>query len=169
MSIFDKMKTGLNQVKDKAQQTVEVTKLSSQLSSKRRDIQDHYEQLGELVYRASGMSKTASTSMDEAEGQMTDLCREIALLEEQAIALEQELHRVKGEQLCHSCGSVVVEGSRFCGKCGKAFDPDTIIVEPEVKKFYQPTNTNPVSEEAAAADTEHVDAAPEPEDSNKPE
>jgi hypothetical protein len=182
MSIFNKMKTGLNQVKDKAQQTVEVTKLSSQLSSKRREIQDHYEELGELVYRASGMSKNATTSMDEAEGQMTTLCREIAQLEDQVITLEQVLHRVKGEQLCLSCGSVVPEESRFCSRCGKAFEPETTIVEPEIK-YYQTTYTAPSqssvseprnSEEAATTDTVHSDAAEDThstasEDSNKPE
>ncbi|MFD0617086.1 zinc ribbon domain-containing protein [Paenibacillus sp. GCM10027629] len=160
MSIFDKMKSGLNQVKDKAQQTVEYTKLYTQIASKRKDIQEHYEQLGELVYRASGMSTVTSTSMDDAEGRMKGLCREISELEIQIVALEQELARVKGEKLC-SCGEAAPYEAKFCSHCGNSFKEEIYVAE-------VPIAVTPSSEErtdhvhSKSVDSEPVDAdAPE--------
>lgn len=98
MDLFDKMKSGLNQVKDMASQTVEVSKLHTQIFSKKRDIQHHYEQLGEIVYRASGMSPQSSIPMSEGEQRMTALCREISVMEMQLIQLEQELKIAKQSQ-----------------------------------------------------------------------
>jgi len=162
MSIFDKMKSGLNQVKDKAQQTVEYTKLYTQISSKRKDIQERYEQLGEIVYRASGISTIASTSMDDAEVRMKGLCREIAELETQIVALEQELARVKGERVC-SCGESIPYEAKFCSHCGRSFADEVYDVE-------KPTVVAPSSsEETNTAHIKSADAEPSgSEDSEQP-
>ncbi|WP_028547185.1 double zinc ribbon domain-containing protein [Paenibacillus taiwanensis] len=132
MSFFDKMKSGLSsglsQVKDKAQQTVEVTRLYSTISTKRKDIQQRYGELGELVYRASGVGKGPRVSESEAEAQMARICAEVARLEIEVEQLEEEMHRVKGEKVC-ACGTAAPLQSKFCSRCGKSF-PTPVSSEP---------------------------------------
>ncbi|WP_152396088.1 hypothetical protein [Paenibacillus guangzhouensis] len=153
MSLFDKMKSGLNQVKDKAQQTVEYTKLYAQIASKRKDIQEQYEQLGEIVYRASGMSTIASTSMDDVEGRMKGICREISVLETQLIALEQELARVKGERIC-SCGETSPYDSKFCSRCGKPFADEVIVSQAPIDLTSSPEAKAQAENEQAPTNAE---------------
>ncbi|MDK8183464.1 zinc ribbon domain-containing protein [Paenibacillus sp. UMB4589-SE434] len=132
MSFFDKMKSGLSsglsQVKDKAQQTVEVTRLYSTISTKRKDIQQRYGELGELVYRASGAGKGPRAFESEAEAQMARICEEIAKLEIEVEQLEEDMHRVKGEKVC-SCGTAAPLQSKFCSRCGKSF-PTPVLSDP---------------------------------------
>lgn len=134
MSFFDKMKSGLHQVKGKAQHTVEITKLYTQIQVKKKDLQQHFAKLGETVYQSSGMGKQKAESVDDHQDQMVKLCREIAHMEEEIEELEQEMHRLKGDKQCR-CGSYVPQEALFCSRCGHKFaaaygQGDAIVIDP---------------------------------------
>lgn len=114
MSFFDKMKTGLNQVKDKAQQTVEATKISTQISSKRRERTAQLAGLGEMVHEAF----MAGNLSDQVE-RIDSMSKAVLRIDGEIELLEQQLVQVKGEKVC-SCGAVVPAESKFCHSCGKA-------------------------------------------------
>lgn len=120
MSFFDKMKSGLHQVKGKAQHTVEITKLYTQIQVKKKELQQHFAKLGETVYESSGIGKQKSVTVDDHQDKMVQLCRDIAKMEEEIDELEQEMHRLKGDKLC-VCGTYVAQEALFCSRCGHKF------------------------------------------------
>lgn len=123
LSFMDKMKLGLNQVKDKAQQTVEVTRISAQIAGKKKDKTAQYTLLGELVHEAYINQKLA-----EQMHHIESLSQAIQRLEGEIAALEKQLRKAKGEKIC-ACGAVITQESRFCNHCGQAMplEPTEII------------------------------------------
>lgn len=113
MSFFDKMKTGMNQVKDKAAQTVEITRISSQISNKRKERSTQLEKLGEIVHQAD-LNGTLQESLEHIQSISTTITQ----VELEIESWESHLMKVKGEKRC-DCGAVIPVDSRFCNSCGK--------------------------------------------------
>ncbi|BFH69048.1 hypothetical protein J27TS7_06500 [Paenibacillus dendritiformis] len=123
MSFMDKMKLGLNQVKDKAQQTVEITRISAQIAGKKKEKTTQFALLGELVHEAY-----VKQELTEQMPRIESLSQTIQRLEGDLAALEKQLYKAKGEKLC-GCGAVIAQESRFCNHCGQAvpLEPDEVI------------------------------------------
>ncbi|MFD3273698.1 zinc ribbon domain-containing protein [Paenibacillus dendritiformis] len=135
---MDKMKLGLNQVKDKAQQTVEVTRISAQIAGKKKEKTAQFTLLGELVHDA--YVKQELTKQMEHIG---SLSQAIQRLEGEIAALEKQLYKAKGEKLC-ACGAVITQESRFCNHCGQAvpLEPSEIIPASRVRRDDPPIAVN---------------------------
>src|SRR5690554_5386273 len=95
MSFLGKMKTGFSQVKDKAQHTVESTRLSAHISSKKKEISSIQQKLGELVYKKYSTGdesigslefKTFCESIDTFKGEIKQLEIELLKSEEKCTA-----------------------------------------------------------------------------------
>ncbi|MEI7026881.1 zinc ribbon domain-containing protein [Paenibacillus sp. y28] len=112
MSFLKKIKDGASAAKSKAQQTVDVTRLSAQISTHRRDIERAYAAIGEEMYQAylgGGDSNQESAIKAQCE-LIDDLYAKIK-------ALDLKIADIKGEKLCH-CGTIVQKESKFCPSCG---------------------------------------------------
>ncbi|MFM9279398.1 zinc ribbon domain-containing protein [Paenibacillus jiagnxiensis] len=118
MSFLNKMKSSLNQVKDKAQQTVETTRLSAQISAKRKEKTTKFTELGEIVHRAY-----CAGELSEKVSQIDELSKAVLLIDEEIEHLEQQLLKLKGEKTC-TCGAVVGYDSKFCNSCGQTLQHD---------------------------------------------
>lgn len=118
MSFFDKMKQGASDVAKKAQQTVEITKLKTQISLKEREIEKTCTYIGEAVFRsyANGDWKLAGQDIDSYCEHITGLRRDIR-------AIEAKVKAVRNEKEC-SCGKIVPLEVKFCPTCGHAFDDE---------------------------------------------
>ena len=125
MSFLDRMKSGLSQVKDKAQQTIEITRIQAQVSAKKKEKAFVFQQLGELVHQAHLEGKLT----DQAEA-ISGFSSSIQQLDAEIQALEIEALKVKGETAC-SCGAVIPLGSKYCNSCGTEVQPAVIIIEAE--------------------------------------
>jgi division protein CdvB (Snf7/Vps24/ESCRT-III family) len=112
VSFFDKIKEGAKKGTELAQQTVELTKINSQISSKKKEIEDRYNKIGHIVYDSRLSNQTA-----DSEVTIQLLCKEVAGLFDEINVLEQKIQEVKKERTC-TCGTVVSTDVKFCPKCG---------------------------------------------------
>ncbi|CAH8771193.1 zinc ribbon domain-containing protein [Paenibacillus dendritiformis] len=135
---MDKMKLGLNQVKDKAQQTVEVTRISAQIAGKKKEKTAQFTLLGELVHEAY-----VKQALPDEMHRIGSLSQAIQRLEDEIAALEKQLYKAKGEKLC-ACGAVITQESRFCNHCGQAvpMEPTEIIPASLVRRDDPPIAVN---------------------------
>lgn len=117
MSFFDKMKQGASGAAKKAQQTVEVTKLRSQISSKEKEMDKLYARIGESIYRAFSAGDVALS-----ETEVMEYCDLLHGLDQEIDRVEEKIRNIKFEKTC-SCGSISSVGVKFCPDCGKRF-PD---------------------------------------------
>ncbi|BFT71889.1 MULTISPECIES: hypothetical protein [Paenibacillus] len=115
MSFFDKVKQGATDAAKKAQQTVELTKLKAQVSSKEKEIEKFYNLIGESVYAAymSGDIARAGEIVERFSLGIDAVKQEIAVLDQKIIELRNEKECV--------CGKVVVADTKFCSSCGHQF------------------------------------------------
>ncbi|MDD9268083.1 hypothetical protein ACFPES_13675 [Paenibacillus sp. GCM10023248] len=115
MSFFDKVKQGASDAAKKAQQTVEITKLKAQISSKEKEIEKFYGLIGESVYSAYMTGDTARY------GEIVErLSHGIAMVKQEIVQLEQKLIELRNEKEC-VCGKVVAADTKFCSTCGHQF------------------------------------------------
>ncbi|OXM87289.1 hypothetical protein [Paenibacillus rigui] len=123
MSFFDKMKQGASDAAKKAQQTVEITKLKTQISLKEREIEKSCTYIGEAVFRsyANGDWKQAGKDIEGYCLHITGLRRDISVL-------EVKMKEIKNEKVC-SCGKVVALDVRFCPTCGNPFEDERYFDE----------------------------------------
>ncbi|UVI29574.1 zinc ribbon domain-containing protein [Paenibacillus spongiae] len=117
MGIFDKIKQGATKAADMAQQTVEVTRLNSQISTKRKEIDRCLTQMGQFVFDAY-----RNTDLAAAEPQIDSISQEILHLQREIISLEMKISEIKNEKHCPGCSNTVPYASKFCNGCGHRFE-----------------------------------------------
>jgi len=113
--ITETVSKGVSTATEKAQQTVEITRLHAQISGKRKEIEKRYIEIGELVYES--YSKGAGDFSDPKIG---TICGEISGFLQEIEGLDERMMQLKGEKECE-CGRKVPYDSRFCPSCGHKF------------------------------------------------
>jgi hypothetical protein len=119
MGFFDKIKEGAGKAADLAKETVEVTRLNTQISSKKREIEKNHYRIGELIFNAFQLNDLAAV-----EDQVTTICQEISALLTDIQQLELKIKEVKNEKNC-VCGKTIALNAKFCPSCGHKFITDT--------------------------------------------
>ncbi|OXS52274.1 hypothetical protein B1A99_34715 [Cohnella sp. CIP 111063] len=154
--ITDTVSKGVTTATEKAQQTVEITKLNNQISGKRKDIDKLYAAIGEAVYEAY-LAKDLSASED----QVRPKCEEISAIREEIAGLDARIKAIRNEKDCESCGKRVSEETRFCPSCGHAFPPPVVEKEPIQVDLHVPEEPHgaETSEAAEASDSPDVSDA----------
>lgn len=116
MSFFQKIKTGAAKAADKAQRTVETTKLSAQIAKKRKELKDNYTEIGAIVYKAY---QTGDLSL--AEPDIARLAQANAAIEEVIASLHEKIRELNDEHLC-VCGQTVQANAAYCFACGRKLE-----------------------------------------------
>lgn len=116
MSFFEKMKQGASEAAKKAQQTVEITKLRAQISSKEKEKEKTFSLIGEAVYKFHSAGDWKKSGPDVAA-----YCQHIAGLEQDIQTIELKIKEAKHEKVCQ-CGKVVAREVKFCSGCGHQFE-----------------------------------------------
>jgi predicted RNA-binding Zn-ribbon protein involved in translation (DUF1610 family) len=128
MSFFKKLSEtvskGVSTATEKAQQTVEITKLNVQISGKRKEIEKLFTTIGESVYEAY-LEKDQSL----AQVKVVPISEEITAIRNEINALDDRIKAIRNEKDC-VCGKRVPFDTRYCPSCGHAFP------EPEIVKDY---------------------------------
>lgn len=153
--ITDSVSKGVSTATEKAQQTVEITKLNAQISSKRKDIDKLFAIIGESVYEGYEAQDLSSTQV-----KVLPKCDEITAIRAEIALLDERIKSIRNEKDC-VCGKRVAEDTRFCSSCGHRF-PDPIVVEKPIQVDpYVPDDTELDSSEAIADEGQeeksHVD------------
>lgn len=116
---------GVSTATEKAQQTVEITKLHTQISGKRKEIDKRFAHIGEAVFEAY-LKKDLSL----AEGMVIPECEAIASIRKEIAGLEDRIRELRNEKDCE-CGQTVPYDTKFCPSCGNKF-PEPVPVPVEV-------------------------------------
>lgn len=115
-TFFEKLKQGASDTARKAQQAVEVTKLKSQISSKEREIENHFIHLGESVFNAF-----SENDLSKAELSIRSRSEQVIQLQKEIFDIQLKITEAKNEKKC-VCGKTVILDFKFCQSCGHSFD-----------------------------------------------
>ena len=115
MGFFDKIKVGAGKAADLAKETVEITRLNTQISTKKREIDKNFSRIGELTFGAFQINDLATV-----ENQITGICQDTLSLKSDIQNLELKIKEVKNEKTC-ICGKTIAFNALFCPSCGHKF------------------------------------------------
>ncbi|MEX2461667.1 MAG: zinc-ribbon domain-containing protein [Paenibacillaceae bacterium] len=118
MGFFNKIKEGAGKAADLAKETVEITRLNTQITAKRKEIDKNNNRIGELIFSAF-----QKNDMDAVESQVTTICQDIAMLQQDIQNLDLKIQEVKNEKNC-VCGKTIALHAKFCPSCGHPFVVD---------------------------------------------
>jgi uncharacterized membrane-anchored protein YhcB (DUF1043 family) len=116
MGLFGKIKEGASKAADLAKETVEITKLNTQISSKKREIDKSFNRIGEIIFNAYLINELPSV-----EQQVATVCQEIVNNRHEIRQLEIKIKEAKNEKQC-VCGKTIALEAKFCPTCGHKFD-----------------------------------------------
>ncbi|AIQ44865.1 hypothetical protein R70723_02320 [Paenibacillus sp. FSL R7-0273] len=112
MNFLQRIKDSASRVSEKAQSSVEVSKLNGHISDIEREMELEFMKMGQLFYEGY-----RSRDMSVAEGKMVELAKGCLKHQEQIDELRHRIAELKNERLC-VCGNVVALDANFCPKCG---------------------------------------------------
>jgi hypothetical protein len=118
MSFFQKIKHGAAKAADKAQRTVETTKLSAQISRKRKEMKDNFTEIGSAVYQAY-----RSGDLSLAEQEIARLSHENAAIEAAIADIHMKISQLHDERLC-LCGHATGADAIYCPACGRKLETE---------------------------------------------
>ncbi|MBW7455059.1 zinc ribbon domain-containing protein [Paenibacillus sepulcri] len=116
MSFFDKMKQGASDAARKAQQTVEITKLKSQISGKEKEKDKLFYLIGTAIHASHQEGNIA-----QSEEEVVSHCLKVDGLNQEIQFLEERIKNIRFEKTCPTCSIVVPLDTRFCPGCGTPF------------------------------------------------
>ncbi|MDR0268536.1 zinc ribbon domain-containing protein [Paenibacillus sp.] len=114
MSFFDKLKSGVAEAGNKAKTAVEVNRLKMQNSTKQKEIEQEYQQIGKMVF-----DSLQQESMCTPE-QLQPMMDRIMQLKDEIQLNQHQINVISDEKKC-ACGHVVPIAARFCPECGNQF------------------------------------------------
>ena len=129
MSLFRKLtetvSKGVSTATEKAQQTVEITRLHAQMAAKRKEIDNLMEEIGRMVYEGY----LAGDPLQE-RARVEGVCEQIRSKYREITAIENRIMELRNEKEC-ACGKKVAYDARFCPYCGTPFPEPLTVTEAE--------------------------------------
>lgn len=110
MAFFEKIggaiSNGVNATAAKTKEFSEITKLNGELSSKKKELNGVYGEIGKIFVNENDEEK-----LKELKGKAIVLLDEID-------SLEEKIAEGKGQKKCECCGKLIDNASVFCAFCG---------------------------------------------------
>jgi hypothetical protein len=161
MSFFKKftetVSKGVSTATEKAQQTVEITRLNAQISGKRKEIDKLFANIGAHVYEAY-----LAHDLSKAEAKVIPGCEEITAIRGEIVALENRIKTIRNEKEC-VCGKLVPYDTRYCPACGHPFpEPEVVQESPVQADPYVPVDYSADSETTNPTDLQETVVPPLP-------
>lgn len=168
MSLFRKItetvSKGVTTATEKAQQTVEITRLHAQISGKRKEVDKMLHGIGEIVFEGY-----QANDLPEIEGKLTSACEEIVAVQAEIEALEDRILQLRNEKECE-CGKKVPFDTRYCPSCGHAFPEPEVASDPLIPQSsvsvdpirQEDTDAEPILPDASRQNLEDAGAGPGP-------
>jgi regulator of replication initiation timing len=120
--IFGKIKSGARKVAKKTNTTVDIKRVEMEIGSTKKQMDDLYRKLGEMVYDNKAMNAPENSEVAGIVAKISDLKQLI-------ISKEEEIKDIKvgkvstpmpepGKRFCPNCGKVNDVDNKFCAECG---------------------------------------------------
>lgn len=93
----------------------EIAKLSLKVSEEEKKIADAFERIGSEYVKM--FAKDENRILPEVIDSVFEAKKKIA-------ELEERIRELKGQKICTVCGAVLDVESKFCPKCGKAYEEE---------------------------------------------
>lgn len=98
-------------VAKKTEQTVEVQKIKSKISTMERSNEKDYKEIGKIIYDRFKKG-------EGVDGEFVELCDAIAEREAEIAKAKEEIAGLKGLDVCPKCASHIEPEAKFCPRCG---------------------------------------------------
>lgn len=125
--VGDTASKSYNTVADKSGKLIEETKLKIAISDKEADIEEIYEQMGQLVYQAY-------KDGEDVGKEFTKHSKKIDKINDEIDEMHKKIMFNKNLRKCDECGEVISVDSKFCTNCGVKQKPVKIKEEKKVVK-----------------------------------
>ena len=135
---FDKIKQGVSDTSAKAKTAVEIQRLKGQISSKQKDINGKFFEIGKLTYQA-----VKDGDFSPVQAQIEGFCSEVTAFQGEIDQIQDKIRELEQEgepggttasapaaapppsaapaaKIC-SCGTEIPQEARFCPECGTRF------------------------------------------------
>lgn len=106
------LENGAQNIGYKSGQILEVSKINMTISSKEKEIEEIYIEMGKKLYKDYKADKLLDKSLAEK-------CEEIAKIERNIASMKKKVLKLKDKKLCKKCGYEMERNAAFCPKCGK--------------------------------------------------
>jgi len=130
MAFLDKLNNIAKNVGDKANDTIEITKLNAKIVSEKAAITDLYKKLGEFYYEKHAQGEAVSPDaeelfaavdasnklIEEAKAQIESIKAESAPII--PVSAEPAAEAPQQGAVCPACGSINSADTKFCSQCG---------------------------------------------------
>jgi len=154
MSLFRKItetvSKGVTTATEKAQQTVEITRLHTQISGKRKEVDKLLHGIGEIVFESY-----QTNDRSELEEKIKSACEEIVAVQAEIESLEDRILQLRNEKECE-CGKKLPFDTRYCPSCGHAFPEPEVATDPLIPQ--SSVSVDPIRHEDSDAEAILTDA-----------
>jgi small-conductance mechanosensitive channel len=120
--IFGKLKSGAGKVAHEADKTAHIQRIEMQIGSTKKQIEDQYQKLGEMIYEAKAKGELENPEVANIQTKITDLKQQIAAKEQEIINIKEDKvvtpTAAPGKKFCTNCGKENDAAVKFCAECG---------------------------------------------------
>ncbi len=120
--IFGKIKSGAGKVAKGADRVAHVKRIELDIGSIKKQIEDHYNKLGEMAYKSSVNNEPENPEATGIIAKITELNQQIKVKEEEIKRINQGEAEPQAEQVTHATQAPATSEKRFCTSCGKDND-----------------------------------------------
>jgi NADH pyrophosphatase NudC (nudix superfamily) len=120
--IFDKIRSGAEKVAFDFDKVAHVKRIELDIGQLKRQVEDHYQKLGEITYRTLVNKEPEKPEVAEICAKITDLVQQISLKEEEIKKINAGTYQPEsaspGKRFCTNCGKENDASVKFCSECG---------------------------------------------------
>jgi hypothetical protein len=121
--ILGRIKTGAGKVAKEADRVTHVKRIELDISSIKKQIENHYQKLGEIAYKSSVNKEPENPEATEIIAKINELNEQIKVKEEEIKKINQgegepQAPTTPGKKFCTNCGKENDANVKFCSDCG---------------------------------------------------
>lgn len=138
MAFLDTLETITNNIGEKANNAMEISKLNSKLSAANKSILAVKKEMGNYCWEQYSHGK-------RFDDKLNSLCEKIKASQEDIERIKADIEKIKEETppiipkkvkpVCPKCGEPAEDGMKFCGVCGTEITPPEEIIDVEAEEL----------------------------------